>query len=79
MNADLMLCLRKSHAPHIYHSFNINPPAPIYPHATASHQNESIQVTGTQHHIRAPSGSPVFSIAADGALRGYAFRSLEAG
>ncbi len=31
------------------------------------------------HHTGAPSGSPVFSIAAAGALRGYAFRSLDAG
>jgi len=32
------------------------------------------------HHIKAPSGSPVFSIAAAGALRGKrAFRSLDAG
>jgi hypothetical protein len=53
-----------SQAPHIYYSLNINPPAPICPHATASHQNESIQVTGIPHHTEAPSGSPVFSIAA---------------
>ncbi len=26
-------------APHIYHSLNINPLAPIHPHATASHQD----------------------------------------
>jgi len=32
-----------------------------------------------QHHPRAPSGSPAFSIAAAGALRGYAFGSLDAG
>jgi hypothetical protein len=31
------------------------------------------------HHPKAPSGSPVFRIAAAGALRGYAFRSLDAG
>ncbi len=31
------------------------------------------------HNTEAPSGSPVFSIAAAGALRGYAFRSLDAG
>ena len=30
-------------------------------------------------HTKAPSGSPVFSIAAAGELRGYAFRSLDAG
>ncbi|MCG2738352.1 MAG: hypothetical protein L6282_18375 [Candidatus Methanoperedenaceae archaeon] len=42
------------------------------PHATASHQNESIQVTGMPHHTGAPSGSPVFSIAAGGALFGEA-------
>jgi hypothetical protein len=37
-------------------------------------------VTGMPHHTNgAPSGSPVFSIAAAGALRGYAFRSLDAG
>jgi hypothetical protein len=35
---------------HIYHSLNINPPAPICPHTTASHQNESIKVTGIPHH-----------------------------
>ncbi len=35
-------------------------------------------MTGTPHHPKAPSGSPVFSIAAVGALRGYAFRSLDA-
>ncbi len=46
--------------------------APICPHATASHQNESIGVTGKLHHTGAPSGSPVFRIAAAGALRGYA-------
>ncbi len=68
-----------SQALYIYHSLNINPPAPICPHAIASHQNESIQVTGIPHHIGAPSGSPVFRIAAVGALRGYAFRSLDAG
>jgi hypothetical protein len=31
------------------------------------------------HHTKAPSGSPVFRIAAAGALRGYVFRSLDAG
>ena len=42
--------------------------APICPRATASHQNKSIQVTGTAHHTGAPSGSPVFRIAAAGEL-----------
>ncbi|MBU4221211.1 MAG: hypothetical protein KKD46_03550 [Euryarchaeota archaeon] len=79
MNADLKLCLKKSQARYNYHSLNINPAAQICPLATASYQNESIQVTGMPHHTKAPSGSPVFSIAAAGALRGYAFRSLDVG
>ncbi len=48
-------------------------------YATASHQNKSIQMTGIPHHTEAPSGSPAFSIAASGALLGYAFGSLDAG
>jgi len=38
-----------------------------------------MQVTGMPHHSKATSGSPVFRIAAAGALRRYAFRSLDAG
>ncbi|HEY9204582.1 MAG TPA: hypothetical protein VIO58_01575 [Candidatus Methanoperedens sp.] len=36
-------------------------------------------MAGTPHHTGVPSGSPVFSIEAAGAFRGYAFRSLDAG
>ncbi len=55
------------------------------PQATASHQNQSIQVTGIPHHTEAASGSPVFRIAAAdiGELRTSrgrrAFGSLDAG
>ena len=57
--------------------FNINPAAPICPQATASYQNEIIQMTGMPHHTKATSGSPVFSIAAAGATsRGGALSVL---
>ena len=78
INAYLMLCLRKSKAPHIYNYLNIKSPAPISP---CNRFTSKLKHTGDRlpHHTGAPSGSPVFSIAAAGALRGYAFGSLDAG
>ncbi|MBU4339865.1 MAG: hypothetical protein KKD46_02960 [Euryarchaeota archaeon] len=39
-----------------------------------------MSASGITHHTKAPSGSPVFSIAAAGALAGRrAFRSLDSG
>jgi len=69
-----------SWAPHIYHSLNINPWRRYAPMQPLRIKIKAYRWWELPHHTKAPSGSPVFSIASAGHFAGIrAFRSPDAG